>query len=117
MKREGVLVGGSIVAALLASVCCIGPVLIAVLGVGVGVAGVFPWFESVRPALTILTIGLFGTAVYFMYRKPRKTVEECGEGKACAVPSNKRLQKTMLWIAGVVALLSLTFPYYVGYLF
>ena len=114
MKREGVLVGGSIVAALLASVCCIGPILIAVLGVGVGVAGVFPWFESIRPFLAILTIALFGTALYMTYRRQK---EECAEGEACAVPSTKRLQKTMLWIAGVVALMSLTFPYYVGYLF
>ena len=114
MKREGVLVGGSVIAAILASVCCIGPILIAVLGVGVGVAGVFPLFEAIRPYLAILTIALFGIALFMTYRKQK---EECAEGEACAVPSSKRLQKTILWIAGVVALLSLTFPYYVGYLF
>ena len=69
----------TILAALGASLCCILPVAVAILGVGSAALGAAlePW----RPWFIVLTVGLFGFAFYEAYR-PR----EFAPGKDCRAP-------------------------------
>src|SRR5262244_2009596 len=97
---------GAIVSALLASACCVGPLLFAVLGVGSG--ALFVRFEAYRPYLIMLTVGLIGLGFFFTYRKP-KAAE--GEACGCELPKANRVGKIMLWVATVVVALSLLFPF------
>lgn len=60
---------GSILTAILASICCIGPIVFAVLGISG--AGFILKFEVYRPLFIILAVGLLGTAFYFTYEKNR----------------------------------------------
>lgn len=102
--RRGLVASlGAIGAAVLASLCCIGPLLFVTLGVGAGLASTF---EPLRPLFTALTVGLLALGFYIVYaRKPAGM-----KGAACAVRPNSRRDKVLLWIATVVSAILLTFP-------
>ena len=108
---SGWLGAGALVAAAGASVCCVLPVVVALAGVGSAALGAT--FEPYRPYLTGATLLLLGFAFYRAYR-PDQT--ECAEGESCAVPNNRRRQRLLLWIVSAVAILLLTFPYYIGWI-
>lgn len=100
---------GAVGAALVASLCCIGPVLFVTLGVGAGLAA---RFEPLRPFFTVLTLALLAVGFYVVYRR-RPVVaagDACGPDGSCEVPRNRTRDKVVLWIATVVALVLLTFP-------
>src|SRR5260370_22107299 len=67
-RLSGLTVTGAVVSGLLASVCCIGPLLLAVLGIGG--AGLLARFEVFRPVFTAATFGLLGAGFWPAYRKP-----------------------------------------------
>lgn len=97
---------GSILTAILASICCIGPIVFAVLGISG--AGFVLKFEAYRPLFIILAVGLLGTAFYFTYKK--KPAEECADGTYCANPKSDRINKIILWIATVLIFAAIFFP-------
>lgn len=95
-------------AALLASLCCIGPLLFVTLGVGAGLAS---RFEPLRPYFTVLTIVLLAIGFYTVYGRRRAAPGDgCAADRACAVDRHPRRDRTLLWGAAVIALLVLTFP-------
>lgn len=96
-------------AALLASLCCIGPVLFVTLGVGAGLA---TRFEPLRPVFTVVAAGLLALGFYSVYGRRRATAPatSCGTDDTCAVPRSRMRDKVLLWIATLVALIVLTFP-------
>ena len=98
---------GTVVVALGASLCCILPVAVAVLGVGSAALGA--QLEPLRPYFLVLTFGILGFAFYRAYRP-----EPCEPGQACAVPASRRRHRLLLWIVAAVALALTTFPYYAG---
>ncbi len=112
MKAQGVTLVGSVIGGILASVCCIGPLVFALLGISG--AAFAQRFEPLRPYFLVATYALLGGAFYSSYR-PTQT--ECGPGEACEMPRTNRLGKVMLWIAAVVVLLTTAFPWYSVYLF
>ena len=97
---------GAVGSAIAASICCLGPLLLAVLGLGGG--ALFLKFEPYRPVFAILSLLLLGGAFFLAYRKAPS--EACEPGSACAPPARKR--RVGLWVAtGVVALLT-AFSYF-----
>lgn len=105
----GLTISGAVVAGLAASACCLGPVVLAVLGVGGSTFALA--FEPYRPYLLILTGGLLGGAFYLTYRRP---AGECGPGGVCEVLRAGRAGKAFLWIATGLIVLAVAFPYYSG---
>lgn len=112
MKPRGMALAGSVIGGILASACCIGPLVFALLGISG--AALARSFEPLRPYLLVATYALLGGAFYSTYR-PAKA--ECAPGEACEMPRVNRLGKIMLWIAVVVVLVTTAFPWYSVYLF
>ncbi len=106
---------GAIGAALLASLCCIGPVLFVTLGVGAGLAS---RFEPLRPIFSVMTVALIAVGFYTVYgRRPLGGSDaSCNVDGSCVVPRNRSRDKMLLWIATFVALVLLTFPQWSGLL-
>jgi mercuric ion transport protein len=118
---------GAVVAAFLASLCCVGPLLFVALGVGAGLASTF---EPLRPAFTTLTVALLVVGFYVVYGRRRAATmppaaatpasamvsSSCASGEACAAPRDSTRDKVLLWVATVVALVFLTFPQWSLYL-
>jgi mercuric ion transport protein len=106
------LAGGAVVAAVAASVCCIGPLLLALLGLGGG--ALLLKLEPYRPYFLAATGSILAGAFYLTYR--RASAEHCEPGTACGSPGSRRGQKVVLWIVTGIVLLLAAFPYYSKYL-
>ena len=99
----------SVVVAAAASVCCIGPVVAAVLGAG-ALGAASTRFEPYRPWFLGLTMILLGVGFVSAYRLE----PECADGTC--TPSSRRTAKIVLWTAVVLVILLATFPYYMKWL-
>jgi len=112
--KDKLLSGGGIVTALLASLCCITPVLAVLGGLG-GIATTFTFLEPLRPYLIGLTVIVLGYAFYKAYWPKKETNIEC----ACDTDEKPKFinSKKFLWIITAVSALLITFPYYSKALF
>jgi len=108
--NEKILTFGSTIAALVASLCCLGPLILGSVGLG---AALLATFAPLRPYFLTLSAALLAGGFYFAYRKP-KSAQAC-EGQACA-PKNRvgRLAKPLLWLATAVVVALAFFPSYGG---
>lgn len=106
---------GAITAAVLASLCCVGPLLFVTLGVGAGLAS---QFEPLRPLFTAVTLVLLAIGFYTVYgRTPATSATPAAArapsmtGDQCALPARRgRRDRMVFWAAALLALLVLTFP-------
>lgn len=98
----------SILSAIVASVCCIGPLVFALLGIGG--AGLLVKFEPYRPYFAASTAALLGAGFYFTYRKPKPAADE-GPACDCELPRVNRAGRVMLWVATILSAAFLAFPY------
>ena len=105
--KDKTLATASVVSAVLASLCCIGP-LVAV-GLGLGAFSAATLFESLRPYLLTATGVLLAGAFYLTYRKQPR--EKC-EGDACAVGPDQKSKKILLWVVTAAVAAFAAFPYY-----
>jgi copper chaperone CopZ len=108
-KNPSLFAAGSVVAAIVASFCCILPIVFALTGFSI--LGASALFDAWRPYLLGLTFGLLGLGFFFSYR-PRK--EQCAPGSTCAMPATNRSGRLMLWLATAAVILFAVFPYYSG---
>jgi copper chaperone CopZ len=108
MEKTQLTAVGSVLAAIVASLCCIGPVVVALIGVGS--IGAFAAFESLRPYLIGVTAVLLGFAFYLTYRKREV---RCEDG-TCKMESAGKWNKLSVWVATVIAAVALAFPYFGG---
>ncbi len=112
-SKEGLTLAGAVAAALTASACCIGPVVVALLGIGGAAFAVA--LEPLRPVFIAVTLLLLGTGFFLVYRRPR--VEACSADGACHTPARRTGTRFLLWVVSAVVLAALAFPYYAKYLF
>lgn len=105
MEKTTLASVGGMAAAVIALLCCIGPVLVAFLGVGSIAA--FSVFEAYRPYLIGLTVVLIALAFYLTYRKREV---KCEDG-TCKMESASRWAKTSVWVVTILAGLAVGFPY------
>lgn len=99
----------SVAAAVGASICCIGPIAAAFLGLTS--FGALVKYEPLRPLLTIITLGFLSGAFYLAYRK--QPAAACEPGSLCETHGPTRVQninRIVLWIVTIVVLVILTFP-------
>lgn len=97
--------GAALLAALAASSCCLGPVILAALGLGG--AGVFAGVAAYRPLMLGVTAVFLGVGFYLSYRKPKVVP---GDACGCERPKAGRLPRILLWVATVVTLLVAAAP-------
>lgn len=118
MRRTVITGGGSVMAAFLASLCCIGPFFFASLGV---FAGLVSFLEPLRPVLGVLMIASLGVAFWTVYR-PRMSPAAAPSADSaagdsgnvatamCTMHVRRSRDVTILWIATALALGLWTFP-------
>lgn len=104
-KARNLTLGGAVVAAIAASACCIGPLVLAVLGIGA--AGAFATLTTLRPYILGLTAALLGFGFYLTYRK-RPTAE--GDTCGCERPKVMRVGRVGLWIASPLVIVLAAAP-------
>lgn len=95
-------------AAIGASLCCIGPLVLLALGIGGTWISHLVALEPYRPIFVGITLIFLFLAFRKLYLIPRK----CAPGDACSIPSTLRNQRIIFWIVSTVLIALLTFPYY-----
>lgn len=104
MKRvldlgSGIAGAGAAVASVASSVCCLGPLAIAVLGVegAILAAGIKPY----RTPLLAGSLALLALAFWSAYRSPGGEDRRAGDAQACGV-GTYRLTRIVLWVAAAL---------------
>jgi mercuric ion transport protein len=98
---------GGIAAAVASTLCCAGPLVAVALGLsGAGLAATF---EPLRPYVVAGTVLALGFGFVELRREEKRA---CEPGTLCASPIARRRMKRALWIATIVAIPLLTFPWW-----
>src|SRR2546428_9407784 len=103
---RGALVAGGL-AALLASTCCLGPLVLVALGLSGAWIGNLTLLEPYRP----LFIGGALVALFFAGRRIFRPAQACEPGEVCAVPRARRVYKIVFGIVSALVLIALVYPY------
>lgn len=99
------LAGG--LAAILASVCCLGPLVLLMLGISGAWIGNLAALDPYRP----LFIGAAVIALFFAYRRIFRKAEACEPGEVCAVPEVRTTYKVLFWLVTLLIVVAVAFPY------
>ncbi|HKU00363.1 MAG TPA: mercuric ion transporter MerT [Paraburkholderia sp.] len=105
-KGRGALAAGG-VAAILASTCCLGPLVLVALGVSGAWIGNLTLIEPFRPVF----IGAALVALCFAGRRIFRPSAVCKPGEVCAVPQVRAVYKLVFWIVVALVLVAVGFPY------
>jgi mercuric ion transport protein len=98
----------SVLAAIGASACCVGPLALVSLGIGGAWVGSLTAVEPYRPFFFGLTLLFLGLAFRKLYLAPRV----CEPGEACADPRTIKRQRGVFWAVSGLLLALLAVPWF-----
>ena len=103
--RTALFAGG--VAAILASICCLGPLLLLMLGFSGAWIGNLTALEPYRPFFVAAAI----MTLFFAYRQIFRPVAACQPGEVCAVPQVRATYRALFGLVAVLILIAVSFPF------
>lgn len=99
--KRGLLATGGLIGALLASTCCIAPLVLVMLGVGGAWVGNLTALAPYQWLFLLFAVGCLGAGFWRVYFKPRG---ECDEESFCAKPRSDFLVKSVLWVGTLLVI-------------
>jgi len=109
--RGALFVGG--VAAIVASTCCLGPVVLLMLGISGAWIANLTALEPYRP----IFISVAAVALFFSYRHIFRPTVACQPGEVCAVPEVRSTYKVLFGLVVALLLIAVSYPWIVPYLY
>ncbi len=106
------LFGGG-VAAILASTCCLGPLILVALGFSGAWIGNLTVLEPYRP----IFIGAALVALFLAWQRIFRPAPACNPGEVCAIPEVRTTYKLIFWVVSVLVVVALCFPYIAPYFY
>ena len=103
---RGALATGGL-AAILASTCCLGPLVLVALGFSGAWIGNLTALEPYRP----LFIGAALVALFFAWHQIYRPITVCKPGETCAISRARTTYKLIFWVVAALVLIALLFPY------
>lgn len=100
--------GAAVIAAIGASICCAGPLVLLALGIGGAWVGTLTALEPYRPIFIGVVLVFLALAFHSLYIAPRK----CAPDDACAVPGTLRNQRIIFWVVTAILAALVAFPWY-----
>jgi mercuric ion transport protein len=104
--ESSTLVAGGI-AAVLASTCCLGPLILVTLGFSGAWIGDLSTLEPYR--LWFISVALI--ALFFAGRRIFRPINACSPGDACALPATRRAYKVLFGVVAGLVIVAIAFPY------
>lgn len=108
-RRGGFLAVASVLGAIIASSCCVVPLLLVMLGIGGAWIGNLTALEHYKPYFMVVTAVLLGLGYRHVYFKPKKA---CEVGSYCANPASRQITMGALWLATAIVLLAATINFW-----
>src|SRR5260370_21989900 len=96
---SGALIVGGL-AAILASTCCLGPLVLVALGLSGAWIGNLTQLEPYRPFFIAGAL----VALFFAGRRILPPAQDCQPGEVCAVPTARRVFKNIFWVVSAAVL-------------
>ncbi len=109
---SGALLAGGL-AAILASTCCLGPLVLVALGLSGAWIGNLTLLEPYRPFFIAGAL----VALLFAGRRIFRPTQACAPGEVCAVPRTRRVYKILFGIVSALVIVALVFPYMVKFFY
>ena len=106
LKLRSSLVAG-VLAAIGASVCCVGPLVLLTLGIGGAWIANLTALEPMRPWFIAATLIFLGLAFRRLYLQP----QVCEPGAPCAEPLVLKRQRAIFWVVALAVLALLATPW------
>ena len=107
------LAGGGLIASILASSCCILPLLLVSVGVGGSWMSSLTGLSPYQPLFLAISALAIGAGLWRAYRNQ----VACAPGTFCEVPVVTRATKVVLWTAATVSvaavLVNIVLPYFI----
>ena len=107
--KKRIAATGSVIGAILASSCCIVPLVLVTLGASGAWIGNLTLLEPYKPLFATITFVFLSFGYWQVYRKREVA---CEEGSYCATPASDRIAKGALWSATILVLLALTIDFW-----
>jgi mercuric ion transport protein len=93
--------------AILASTCCLGPLILISLGFSGAWIGNLTVLEPYRPFFIVAAV----VALFFAGRQIFRPTHLCKPGEVCALPRARRIYKFLFWSCATLVLVALVSPY------
>ena len=104
-RKRSVAAAGGVLGAVLASSCCIGPLLLIMLGASGAWIGNLTALKAYQPVFVPVTLAFLGFGFWQVYGKSERS---CDDDSNRASPASDRLIKIVLWAATVLVGLALS---------
>jgi mercuric ion transport protein len=104
-ERGALLTGG--LAAILASSCCLGPLVLITLGFSGAWIGNLKVLEPYQPFFVAVAL----VALLYAWRRIWRPAAACLPGEVCAIPRIKFAYKLLFGVVVVLVMIALGFPY------
>ncbi len=101
-----------VLAALGATACCFGPLLLVTLGLGGAWVSSLRALEAYQPLFVLLTLAFTGFAFYRLYIQPRR----CAPGDVCLIPAVLKRQRVVFWLVVSIIAAMFALPLYAPFL-
>ncbi|AJY27096.1 merT mercuric transport family protein (plasmid) [Burkholderia thailandensis 34] len=105
-NSRGVLAAGGL-AAIVASTCCLGPLMLVAFGFSGAWIGNLTLLEPYRP----IFIGAALVALFFAGRRIFRPAHACKPGEVCAVPQVRTAYKLVFWVVAALVVVAFAYPY------
>ncbi|MDQ9169233.1 mercuric ion transporter MerT [Oxalobacteraceae bacterium R-40] len=107
------LVGGAL-AAIAASACCLGPLVLVSLGISGAWISNLTALEPFRPLFIAVALICMVVAYRKIYRAP--AAAQCAPGSLCAMPKTNTTYRALFWIVSGLVSIALMYPYFISFL-
>ena len=104
-RKRSVAATGSVLGAVLVSSCCIGPLLLIMLGASGAWIGNLTALKAYQPVFVPVTLAFLGFGFWQVYGKSERS---CDDNSSCASPASDRLIKSVLWAATLLVAIALS---------
>lgn len=102
----GALLAGGL-AAIFASTCCLGPLVLITVGVSGAWISNLTLLEPYQP----IFVGAAVIALLLAWRRIWRPTAACRPGQVCAIPQVNRAYKALFWAVAALVIVALGFPF------
>ncbi len=113
-RKQAWFAAGGVIGAVLASSCCIAPLLLLTLGVSGAWIGNLTALSPFKPVFLGVALVFIGLGFRQVYSKAKPT---CETGSYCARPHSTAVTRAALWIAAVLVLLAASIDWWASLLY
>ncbi|WP_447969985.1 mercuric transporter MerT family protein [Nitrospira sp. M1] len=105
MKGKGIYATGGLIGAVLASTCCIAPLVLLFLGISGAWISHLTALAPYQPVFLITSLGFLAAGFWKVYGQPKAS---CEESPSCGAARSDKAVKVALWVATVLIVTALS---------